>query len=287
VGASALTIAVKGADGNAPSATNPVWVPFRSSTATSGAINWRSVTAALTTTISSGSTGGHISAVKQYLFWYAIDNNGTVELAWSSKFFGNHGIVTTTAEGGAGAADSAIVMYSATARVSVPFACIALSEDTQAVAGTWATAPSQINLAPFTIPGSIAYTPVATLVGGAGNTVPVYLTTYGNYTSDGRTCRVVIQLKGDGGAEGAGTGQLTLTLPIPISSKEPAAGHIRPVGRILNNALNAALYAAVVASATSITLQYQNAATTLADVVGDTQNNTARQIDIILIYEHD
>lgn len=152
VGSSALTVAVKGRDGNDPSASNAVLIPFRSSTSSSGVFNWRSVTSALSLTISSGSTLGHNSSLKQYIYWYLIDNSGTVELAASSKFFGNHGIVSTTAEGAAGAADSGTVMYSSTARTNVPFLCIGYTEDTQTTAGTWATAPSAIHLVPFTHP---------------------------------------------------------------------------------------------------------------------------------------
>lgn len=152
VAASALTMAVKTESGSDATASNPIYVPFRSSTASSGSIVWRTVTAALSLTISSGSTLGHNSALKQYIYWYLLDNSGTVELAASFKYFGQHGIVSTTAEGGAGAADSGTVMYSSTARTNVPFICVGYTEDTQTTAGTWATAPSAVHLAPFTLP---------------------------------------------------------------------------------------------------------------------------------------
>lgn len=152
VGSNALTMAVKGRNGSDASASNRISVPMRSSTAANGDFNWRTITAALSLTISSGSTLGHNSAIKQYVYWYLIDNSGTLELAASSKFFGMHGIVSTTAEGGAGASDSGTVMYSTTARTNVPFLCIGYTEDTQATAGTWATAPSNVHLAPFTHP---------------------------------------------------------------------------------------------------------------------------------------
>lgn len=148
----ALTMAVKGEDGNDPSATNPVYIPFRSATATSGLPVWRTLSSALSFTISSGSTFGHTSATKEYIYWYLLDNAGTIELAASTRFFGHHGIVSTTAEGGAGAADSGDVMYSATARTSVAFICVGYTEDTQTTAGTWATDPSTVHLAPFSTP---------------------------------------------------------------------------------------------------------------------------------------
>lgn len=152
VASSALTMSVNGRNGSDPSASNRVYVPFRSSTAGNGDFNWRSITGTLSLVISSGSTLGHNSALKQYIYWYLIDNSGTVELAASSKFFGLHGIVSTTAEGGAGAADSGTVMYSTTARTNVPFTCVGYTEDTQTTAGTWATAPSTVHLAPFSHP---------------------------------------------------------------------------------------------------------------------------------------
>jgi hypothetical protein len=53
-------------------------------------------------------------------------------------------LITTTAEGGAGAADSATVVYSTTARTSLAYRVIGFIQSTQATAGTWATAPSTI-----------------------------------------------------------------------------------------------------------------------------------------------
>jgi hypothetical protein len=90
------------------------------------------------------------------IYWYLIDNAGTLELAASTRFFGVQGIVTTTAEGGAGAADSSIVMYSSTARTGVAFRLIAYSIDTQTTAGTWTATPSVAQLFPFTQPESSA-----------------------------------------------------------------------------------------------------------------------------------
>jgi hypothetical protein len=78
----------------------------------------------------------------------AINNGGTVELAVVNLSGGNNldetTLITTIAEGGAGAADSANVIYSTTARTSVPFRVVGAIISTQATAGTWATAPSTI-----------------------------------------------------------------------------------------------------------------------------------------------
>jgi len=78
----------------------------------------------------------------------AIDNAGTVELAAVNLAGGVNldetTLISTTAEGGAGGADSASVIYSTTARSSVPFRVVGVLEVTEAAAGTWATAPSKI-----------------------------------------------------------------------------------------------------------------------------------------------
>lgn len=152
VASNALTMAIKGANGADPSNTNPAYFPLRSSTASSGVPVWRALSTALSLTISSGSTAGHNSGLKQYLYWYVVDNGGVLKPAFSSKFFGLSGIATTVAEGGAGGADSGIVMYSDAAYSNVPFLCICYTEDTQTTAGTWAAAPSSVHLAPFTLP---------------------------------------------------------------------------------------------------------------------------------------
>lgn len=149
VAANALTVALKDASGSDPSAGSPVKIGFRSSTATSGVYNQRAVTGALSMTVSSGSTLGHANSTTTYVNVYAIDNAGTVELAVSTAPFPDNSIQTTTAEGGAGAADSNRVLYSTTARTSVPIRLIGRLTVNQTTAGTWASAPTVINTAPL------------------------------------------------------------------------------------------------------------------------------------------
>jgi hypothetical protein len=77
-----------------------------------------------------------------------MNNAGTIELAAVNISGGTQldetNLISTTAEGGAGAADSASVIYSTTARTSLAYRVIGYIESTQATAGTWATAPSTI-----------------------------------------------------------------------------------------------------------------------------------------------
>jgi hypothetical protein len=135
--------------GNALTVTlNPTSLNFRSSTLGSGTVNTRVVSTAISVTVSSGSTLGTVNATASRIVVLAIDNAGTVELAVVNIAGGNQldetNLISTTAEGGAGAADSNNVIYSTTARSNVPYRVVGFIDSTQATAGTWATAPSTI-----------------------------------------------------------------------------------------------------------------------------------------------
>ncbi len=151
VGSNTITISLKQKDGTDPSSGNSaVKIAFRNSTATTGQYTQRSVTSALSVTVSSGSTLGSNSGAVNWIYVYAIDNAGTVELAVSGSKLSDEGsLITTTAEGGAGAADDKGTLYSTTARSNVACRLIGRVKSTQTTAGTWATAPSEISLAPF------------------------------------------------------------------------------------------------------------------------------------------
>lgn len=128
VASNALTIAVKTAAGTDPSSTSPVFVAFRSDTATNGAVTLVPITSATSITLASGSSLG--CAANEYVRIHVgvLNNNGTPELfVWTAsvlsgfvgtiRSFSEHLLVTTTAEGG-GSATSARTFYSATARTS-------------------------------------------------------------------------------------------------------------------------------------------------------------------------
>ena len=154
VAANALTISLKGKNGSDPSATNIVNIAFRDGTATVGTYTQRTVTSALSVVVSSGSTLGTTNATAAYLYVYAIDNGGTVELGVSTGLFDEGSLQTSVAEGGAGAADSFGVLYSTTARTTKPIRLIGRILITEATAGTWASAATSVSPFPFvTHPG--------------------------------------------------------------------------------------------------------------------------------------
>lgn len=165
VSGNALTIALKDRDGNDASASTPFTFRFRSATPSTPTATIGSVTGALSTVISSGSTAGTVSGVAHRLHIGALLTGSTVELCWYQgystttglKVFSPSELITTTAEGGAGGADSAEVMYSTTARTGVPWVYLGYIESTQGTAGTWATSPSKIHTASDSspLPGAI------------------------------------------------------------------------------------------------------------------------------------
>lgn len=147
VAANAMTISLKTRTGATPSATDPVFIPFRNSTLATGTYVQRSVAAALSTVISSGSTGGSVNAQPNYIWVYAIDNAGSVELAWSGNRIWDEALLySTTAEGGAGAADDGFTLYSTTARSNVAVKCLGFILSSQSTAGTWASAPTNLSV---------------------------------------------------------------------------------------------------------------------------------------------
>lgn len=148
VSANALTIALKQSDGSTnPSAGSPVKVGFRSATSATGSYSEVSATSATSIVVSSGSTLGQVSGQPQYIYVYALNNAGTIELAVSgSNVFDEGSVQTTTAEGGAGAADAKNTLYSTTARSNVGIRLIGRIKSTQTTAGTWAASVSEISL---------------------------------------------------------------------------------------------------------------------------------------------
>ena len=166
----ALTIAVKTLDGADPSSTSPVVVFFRSATATSGLYVRREITSALSVTIPASQAVGTSNSVPFRINVEAIDNAGTVELAVINCVSGGSsptavralpadGVVSTTA---IASAPSAGVFYSTTARTNLASRHLGYVEYSSglATAGTWASAPTRINLfgPGIPLPGQIVQT---------------------------------------------------------------------------------------------------------------------------------
>jgi hypothetical protein len=155
VGSSALTITLSGNDAADPSSTNKVRVPFRSVTAATGTFSQVVVSAATTLVISSGSTMGASSATAFRLWIVAFNDGGTLRLGAINCLSGKNifklsgwGIASSTAEGGAGAADSAQVFYTGSAVTSKAYTVLGYMtwESGLTAAGTWDAVPTRIQL---------------------------------------------------------------------------------------------------------------------------------------------
>lgn len=184
VGSSALTIALKSKAGTDPTGGDPVNISFRNATAATGDYTVVTVSAALSVVISSGSTLGHASTIPTYFYVYALNNAGTVELAVSTKLFDEGSVQTTTAEGGAGAADSATAIYSTTARTGKAIRLLARMYSTQTTAGTWASVPTEISLGTIKAPTikEIYFANTSSALGGTDTSVPRFSNAITNTT---------------------------------------------------------------------------------------------------------
>lgn len=156
VAANALTVAFKTQAGVDASGSDSIKIAFRSATASNGGYNIRTLTSALSLVVSSGSTLGHQSGVDRYIYVYALDNAGTIKLAVSSAQYDDNSLVTTVAEGGAGAADSNSAMYSDAVYSNVPCRLIGIMISNQATAGTWVSNMSSIEVNPVKLPAIVA-----------------------------------------------------------------------------------------------------------------------------------
>lgn len=186
---SAETIAIKTLAGADPSSGDPVTFVFRNVTAGTGDYVFLQATAALSVTISSGSTMGATNSVP-FRIWLTVFNDaGTLRLGVVNCLSGlsilslrDDEVRSSTAEGGAGAADSAQVIYTGTAVTSKAARLLGYLEYTLATVGTWGTAPSKIQLfgPGVSMPGEVVQEPfneVNTLASGAtttpyDNTIP-------------------------------------------------------------------------------------------------------------------
>ena len=215
---------------------NACALAFRSSSLTSGATSTVTVSSPISVTVSSGSTLGTVSATQSTIMVIAINNAGTVELAVVNISGGNNldetTLISTTAEGGAGAADSASTIYSTTARSNVAFRVVGAIISTQATAGTWATAPSTIQGTggqAFTSLQSIGYGQTWQTVTGSrtsGTTYynttgkPITLTVWGNPSNGGNGVTAVVNGVTVGVSANGNTGGVpsTITVVVPPSA---------------------------------------------------------------------
>lgn len=155
VGGNNLTIALKGTNGVDPSSTNPVTIPFRDPTIANGEIVPRTVTAALSFTINSGSTMGVAANNQPFRLWVvAFDNAGTVALgailaSTSSQVFPlNEDAPQTSQTGTVGGSTAGLYYANVSAITAKSIRILGYLEWNAGLvtAGTWAAIPTKIQL---------------------------------------------------------------------------------------------------------------------------------------------
>lgn len=211
VSANAMTIALKDAAGNDPTATSPVYISVRNATLTTGTTSVIAVTAALSVVITSGATLGTTNGVSAKFSVGIMNNAGTAELVvgncGATNNTNNDGTITTIVM--SAASDSSSVYYSTTARTSLPFRLLGAIVNTQATAGTYASSPSAILLK-----GSgVDFVPASTNWASYTPTISAWST---NATASGIWKRIgaMVEVEVNIALSGAPTGNLTsVTLP--------------------------------------------------------------------------
>ncbi len=160
-----LTVALKGANGSDPSASNPVYIPFRSTTLTTGTPVWRTQTAALSiATAASGATLGSVNTNVPFRFWIVllydgstldigIINCSTFTTTAANIYTLNEGILATSTILN-GSSTAAGTIYSGTARTSFAMRVIGYLDYSAGLttAGTYASSPTTVQLRGPSVP---------------------------------------------------------------------------------------------------------------------------------------
>lgn len=147
VAASALTIDIKTQAGTDPTAADIIYLGMRNPTITTGNYNLRSIIAALSLVVPSGATLGTSSGVEDYLYLYALDNAGTIELGIINGTLDEGEVHSSTAM--TTGSDSAATLYSTSARSNVAVRLIGRIRITEATAGAWVSNATSLSVLPF------------------------------------------------------------------------------------------------------------------------------------------
>jgi hypothetical protein len=153
VSGNALTISLKDRNGNDPSTASPIVLAFADPTIAGGDPVIRAITSALSITVPSTATIGTVSGQAARLWIGLFDNAGTPVLGVYNSLNSTGPSIacwdeTSPATGTAiaGGSNTPQTWYTNGTVTSKSFRVLGYVEATEAVAGTWATAPSKVRL---------------------------------------------------------------------------------------------------------------------------------------------
>lgn len=127
-------------------------------------------------------------------------------------------------------------------------------------------------------------TPTLTCVGGTINTVPQYADTICRYSISNKTVFIWMKLSGDGGAEGSGSGTLTVALPVAESTNENSS--VNNIGTYTNGTVISRLLGQFESSAITMPLVKSTGLSESPLVCGD-QSSDTRSLYMRFFYEVD
>lgn len=174
VATNAMTIALKQADGSTDPAagSGTVQVGFRNATATSGAYSIVSQTSALSIVIPSSATLGHTSAVNQYVWVYALNDAGTIDLCVSGVTYFNQASNQSSTQISSGATSGSTLYCGSAHTGAKPIRFIGRLLVNESTAGTWASVATDVQINPTVTVNETDYlscTPTFTGLGGVTN----------------------------------------------------------------------------------------------------------------------
>ena len=206
VSSKALTVAFKTKALADASATDYGQIEFRNSTLTTGSTVTRNMVAATSVVAPNGATLGFVASQTGFVYVYALDNAGTVEAILSGSNHWDEATVQSTTTISA-TADSGSILYSTTARASVPIRYIGrIKIQTGAVAGEWDSAHTEVHVGVVPV-GQGEWLPS---VGGTAT----YTSRSGTFTTKGRLCFI----KGSMVINVIGTGSVSNITGVPFSA---------------------------------------------------------------------
>jgi hypothetical protein len=239
-----LTVSITGANGSAPSSGNPVLIPFRSTTLATGTPTIDSVQSSVSMTVGSSLSMGCTSAVACRIWIYAIDNGGTVLLGLqtcssATQIYSCSDDLLYNTNGNTNGTSLNGILASTVAGLSgKAVRLLGYLEVTEATAGTWATAPSKIQLfgPGMKKPGDVIqtiYATNATPANTTSNTPQTFLSQAITPTS--AINLILVNASANGGNQG--TGGLLCTIQTYRGST--AIGNPQSIGNVSGGAIGA------------------------------------------------
>jgi hypothetical protein len=246
VGSNALTIRLKQKDGTtdpANTSSTKVSIGFRDATLTNGKYAAVDQTAALSITVNSSATLGQVSNKAAYVWIYALNDAGTMDLCVNGGDPFDDTVPTSSTQVSAGAT-TATTLYCASSHTGAkPIRLIGRCLETETTAGTWASNCTELDLMPIPKYNTTAWSSASLLTSaiGAVTTPPTKPTTMNTdrilWKRDGKLMRVRMEgYAASTTGSTAGSGIYLFTIPNSQSADANVVTAATTIGTSCNTA---------------------------------------------------